>query len=280
MKKTVVIWIAAFLILFTSCGGGGQGASSSASSKNEVSSGAPDKIGAAEIVNMGELPKTDLVTPVTVENSQVGDAAIIADRDALHRETVRLPEFESMTTEMIEDAVYNDDAIRVSMVSQREFLAVDAVAALKMKFYGGKYAQFIGMRGLDERTPDGANEQVVHDPVPESLDAYEGIRFWLHLASNTDNNPGFEVVFFMGALANGDNGKYRTMYECKVNVPAGFKGYVECPFENFTNYYNGQKAVSKQSIDYFAVKMTADNGNTAGIDAYVSGFQAYRDIFW
>lgn len=280
MKRCLLL-IAALSLILTSCRG--QGAGFGSSLTEGENSSAPSAHGTETgVVNMGEMPQTDPVNPVTLENKAPGDKTIIVGKDALKRELVRLPDFENMTTQMIEDAVYTDDALRVSMVKEREFLAPDATAALKMKFYGGKYGQFVGMRGLDEPAPDGANEEVVLDPVPETLEPYEGIRFWLNVVPNTDNQPGFEVVFFMGALANGDNNtKYRTMYQCTASVPpGGYRGYVEFPFEDFTNYYNGQKAVNQKSIDYFAVKLTADNENTAGVDVYVSGFQAYRDIFW
>ncbi len=274
MKKTAILTLLMVLLL-TACG------KAQTSSDSSVSPEGGEVSAKIEAVDMGEPLEGDLLSPVTTENETAGEESIIAAKDALKRENVRLPEFEKMTDKMISDAVYNDDAIRVSMVKDKKYLAPDAEAALKMKFYGGKYGQFIGMRALDERSPDGATEEVVHDPVPDSLEAYEGIRFWLQLEATTENNPAYEVVFFMGALANGDNNtKYRTMYECKVNVPAGYKGYVECPFEQFTNYYNGKKAVSLKTVDYFAVKLTADNGDTAGTEAYVSGFQAYRDIFW
>jgi len=278
--KRGFIFVIALLLLLTSCNGQEPGDTSSAPS-SDVSSGPPSDA-PASVINMGEPLTTDPVTPLTVDGNGTGSTSIIVGKNALRREQVRLPEFEQMTTDMIMDAVYNDDAVRVSMVKEREFLASDAVAALKIKCYGGKYGQFISMRGLDQTSPDGANEEVVHDPVPDTLEAYEGIRFWLNIVPNTENKPGFEVVFFMGTLANGDNNtKYRSMYECKVTVPpGGYRGYVEFPFEEFTNYYNGQKAVNKRAVDYFAVKLTADNENIAGVDVYVSGFQAYRDIFW
>ena len=274
MKRTAILTMLIVLLL-TACG------KTDTSSGSHTASGGEEIGGKIAAIDMGAPLEGELLNPATTENEGAGSGSILAEKDALKRENIRLPEFEKMTDKMISDAVYNDDAIRVSMVNEKKYLAPDAETALKMKFYGGKYGQFIGMRSLDERSPDGATEEVVHDPVPDSLEAYEGIRFWLHLENTAENKPAYEVVFFMGALANGDNNtKYRTMYECKVNVPAGYKGYVECPFEQFTNYYNGQKAVSLKTVDYFAVKLTAYNGDTTGTEAYISGFQVYRDIFW
>ncbi len=204
------------------------------------------------------------------------DRTVLGSIDQLKTDYKKLPDIENITQAQIDKCMLSD-GMAVSVTKDAKYKAKGANAAIKMTVVKNKAAgQVIFAEKLKEPLANGLDEAIVLDPVDGSLEGYEGIRFYLKLKRPEGKTYSeLKLRFFFGSYSY-----YRSMYEYTVVLPDGdFDGYVEVPFDEMVNGYNGKKAVSITNIAYFAFNISLE-GNAEGLEAYVSDFQAYRELYW
>ncbi len=211
------------------------------------------------------------------ENSYDGiDREVLGSIDNLKMDYKRLPDIESITPAQIEKCMKADGTV-VSVTKASEYKSPNADAAIKITVDKNKSSgQIIFAEKLKEPLSNGLDEAIVLDPVDGSLEGYEGIRYYLKVKRPEGKKYSeLKVRFFFGSYSY-----YRSMYEYTVTLPDGdFEGYVTVPFDEMVNGYNGKTAVSITNIAYFAFNIQLE-GNAEGLEAYVSDFQAYRELYW
>lgn len=226
--------------------------------------------------------------PNKVENSPQGegnakdnaydgvDRTVLGSTDNLKLDYKKLPDIENITPEQIKKCMISD-GMEVSVTKDAKYKAKDAKAAIKMTVVKNKASgQVIFAEKLKTPLSNGLDEAIVLDPVDGSLEGYEGIRFFLKVKRPEGKTYSeLKLRFFFGSYSY-----YRSMYEYTTVLPEGdFEGYIEVPFDQMVNGYNGNTAVSITNIAYFAFNMALE-GNAEGLEAYVSDFQAYRELYW
>ena len=204
------------------------------------------------------------------------DRTVLGSADKLKTDFKRLPDIESITPAQIAKCMISDGC-EVSVTKDAKYKAKGADAAIKMTVVKNKASgQVIFAEKLKEKLANGLDEAIVLDPVDGSLEGYEGIRFYLKLKRPEGKKYSeLKLRFFFGSYSY-----YRSMYEYTVTLPDGdYDDYIEVPFDQMVNGYNGNTAVSITNIAYFAFNITLE-GNAEGLEAYFSDFAAYRELYW
>jgi len=221
--------------------------------------------------------QVDNQTVSVKENSYENvDREVLGSVDQLKTDYKRLPDIEKITQAQIDKCMLADGTV-VSVTDSPEHKSPNADAAIKITVNKNKSsAQVIFAEKLAEPLSNGLDEAIVLDPVDGSLEGYEGIRYYLKVKRPEGKKYSeLKVRFFFGGYSY-----YRSMYEHTVTLPSGdFEGYIDVPFDEMVNGYNGNKAVSITNIAYFAFNIQLE-GNAEDLEFYVSDFQAYRELYW
>lgn len=201
---------------------------------------------------------------------------VLANSNDLKTDTLSLPDIEQFTQEQLDKSI-KSDGIKLSMSSDVSHLGEGAKKAIKMEFVQNvTWDQVVLAYKLDKPLANGLTEGILLDPVPESLEAYQGIRFYVDL--NRPEGREYSICklrFMFGSFSN-----YRSIYEYSCIMPDGdYKGYIDIPFNEMKNGYNQKIGASVTKIDYFGFNVSLE-GSVEGMEVYVSDFQAYREMFW
>lgn len=262
MKRLLILGICLSLLLV------GCGLKDSSSSSENESSTVNSSINSEKVDNSNTSKSENSYKDVERE--------VLASPDQLKKDYLRLPAIEGITQEQINKCMVADGTV-VSVTKSPEHKSPNADSAIKITVNKNKSsAQIIFAEKLKEPLSNGLDEAIVLDPVDGSLEGYEGIRYYLKVKRPEGKKYSeLKVRFFFGGYSY-----YRSMYEYTTTLPAGdFEGYVEIPFDEMINGYNGNKAVSITNIAYFAFNIQLE-GNAEDLEFYVSDFQAYRELYW
>lgn len=275
MKRLLLLGICISLLL-AGCGGTDVVSTpDKASSAVNSSSETEQSVGQTDTPSTPEVDST--VTESTVKNSYEGvDRTVLGSIDQLKMDYKKLPDIEGITPAQIEKCMLSD-GMEVSVTKDPAFKAPDATAAIKMTVNKNKASgQVIFAEKLKEPLSNGLDEAIVLDPVDGSLEGYEGIRYFVKVKRPEGKKYSeLKIRFFFGSYSY-----YRSMYEYTVTLPDGdFEGYIDVPFKEMVNGYNGNTAVSITNIAYFAFNIQLE-GNAEDLEVYVSDFQAYRELYW
>lgn len=225
------------------------------------------------------------IEPIIVESPEYTGAEasydgvnreVLAGSGDLKMDYISLPNIEGLTDEQIGKAI-NSDAIKLSMVADPNHMGKGAKKALKLEFTQNiTWGQTILAYELDEPLANGLKEGILLDPVDESLEAYQGIRFYVDFKRPAGREYSLcKLRFMFGSFSN-----YRSIYEYSYVMPDGdYKGYIDIPFDQMKNGYNQKTGVSVKKIDYFGFNVSLE-GSIEGAEVYLSDFQAYREMFW
>ena len=250
-----------------------------------VGCGENDNASSTESTNKTIVSANSSINDEQVENSNTSkventyqdvDREVLASPDQLKKDYKRLPEIEGITKEQIDKCMIADGTV-VSVTDSPEYKSPGADKAIKITVNKNKSsAQVIFAEKLKEPLANGLDEAIVLDPVDGSLEGYEGIRFFLKVKRpEGKTHSELKIRFFFGSYSY-----YRSMYEYTTVLPSGdYEGYVEVPFDEMLNGYNGNKAVSITNIAYFAFNIQLE-GNAENLETYISDFQAYRELYW
>lgn len=225
------------------------------------------------------------IPPIIVEGAEYnGDTVsydginrdVLAKSDDLKTDTLPLPDIEQLTKKQIDKSI-KSDGIKISMSSDSSHLGKGAKKAIKFEFDKNvTWGQVIFAEKLEKPLANGLTEGVLLDPVPESLEAYQGIRFYVDL--NRPEGREYSICklrFMFGSFSN-----YRSIYEYSYIMPDGdYKGYIEIPFKDMKNGYNQKIGASVTKIDYFGFNISLE-GSVEGMEVYLSDFMASREMFW
>ena len=271
MKRFLLIGVCIAVVL---CGCGGADTTQKLSSEQSALS--------SSIPNEQTADKTASQSSADIPGNEKDNAydgverTVLGSIDQLKTDYKKLPDIENITQAQIDKCMISD-GMQVSVTKDARYKAKGANAAIKMTVVKNKASgQVIFAEKLKEPLSNGLDEAIVLDPVDGSLEGYEGIRFYLKLKRPEGKTYSeLKLRFFFGSYSY-----YRSMYEYTTVLPDGdFEGYIEVPFDEMVNGYNGTKAVSITNIAYFAFNILLE-GNAEGLEAYVSDFQAYRELYW
>ena len=201
---------------------------------------------------------------------------VLAESDDLKVDYISLPNIEQLTQQQLDKAI-NSDAIKLSMSADSKHMSPNARKALKMEFTQNiTWGQTILATKLDTPLANGLTEGILLDPVDDSLEAYQGIRFYVDFKRPEGREYSIcKLRFMFGSFSN-----YRSIYEYSYVLPDGdYKGYIEVPFAEMKNGYNQKSGASVKKIDYFGFNVSLE-GSIEGAEVYLSDFQAYREMFW
>lgn len=204
------------------------------------------------------------ITPVT---------SLAATTETVYLE---LDAFEKATQAQL-DKMIKSPAISASVNTDTAFIPQGATSSIKVHYDHTKlegWGQFLGFE----------TETVLLDPAPQSLEGYEGLRFWVNISGNEWGN-GFDTLQFMvGDWSWG----YRTYFYKNIAIdPKGYTGYIDVKFSELTDfYYNasndpqnaGPSTVPPANIDYMGFKLTKNGGCYLTVDMYVSDVKAYKTV--
>ncbi|MDD2361927.1 MAG: hypothetical protein PHH84_03065 [Oscillospiraceae bacterium] len=273
MRKRICLILIAGLTLTMIMSGCGNGDSEVSSDSKVTSTSDTNQQTETTVSESTTVKKT--VTSTTTKPSK--GESIIGNVSDLRTEYKRLPNFEKLSQAQLEQVISRADITKLSISKDKAHIAKGANAAIKFEYIStSSWAQTIFAKKLDKPLSNGAGETFIIDPVEEPLDGYKGLRFWIDLTRPEGKaTEKMELVFFMGNWSAG----YRSDNQYTVTLPDNnYKGYITLPFDKFVNGYKPDTLqCNKTTIDYFAFKLLTPNVKDTVI--YISGFQAYREVF-
>ena len=268
MKKILLLCFVTVLLL---SGCSAENTSSDVSSEKDVSA----SVSGYEVIDhIDPIYNDDVKYEKSTGNYANVNRSVLGKTDNLRMDYLSLPAIEEVTNEQLSQSIKND-AIKLSVTTAN--LGKGAKKGIKMEFIqNSTWGQAILAHKLETPLANGLTEEMLIDPVDGSLEAYQGIRFYLHL--KRPNGRAYSICKFrlmFGAFYN-----YRSIYEKSVIIPDGdYDGYIDIPFAEMQNGYNQKPGASVSKIDYFGFNVSLE-GSIEGAEVTVSDFMAYREMFW
>lgn len=210
-------------------------------------------------------PTTKATTKPTTTTKPSSPYPVYTEGDM---EYTRFTAFEKSTQAQLDSMLKSN--VKAYTSTNKAHMPSGATAAIKLEYRKeGGWCQLLDMVS----SKNGAGTKLV-DPFPITLSDYEGFRFWVEV---TPEQPqGFTVLrVFVGDWGYG----YRAMYQMDIDIPAaGYKGYVEVPFDEMKDSYGSPASADPDNMDYIGLNFSTPNGCQTNVDIYVSDVQAYRSL--
>lgn len=183
-------------------------------------------------------------------------------QDTQGKEFLKQEAFEKATQEQLDKMLKNN--LTATPNTDKAFIPEGFTSSVKLSYKGAEgWAQFLGF---------GQGEEQVLDPFPDNLSDYDGVRLWMDISA-----PDGDCFSTMEVMVGNWASWGRTYFLKNIDIPAtGFKGFIDIPFEEFSDFYKGGGMVDPSALDYIGFKFTKDGGFYHNSDIYISGIQAYR----
>ena len=181
---------------------------------------------------------------------------------------LELDAFEKATQAQLDKMIRNP-AISASVNTDKAFIPTGATSSIKVHYDHTKQEGWGQLLGFEK------DNEILLDPAAQSLEGYEGLRFWVNISGNEWGN-GFDTL----QLIVGDwSWGYRTIYGKNIAIdPKGYTGYIDVKFSEMIDQYEGQSSANPAAIDYLGFKLTKTGGCYLSVDMYVSDFKAYKTV--